>query len=458
MKATGDPSAVMRMRKTLAASGLAVLIGTLAATTVIRLGSNLILTRLLAPEAFGVIGVLSSITVILQLFTDMGFGAFVVRVHEKVDKKFLNVIWTIRLTRNAALTAIMFASADLLAAGFAKPELATPIRAASFLFLVEGLISLHPMMAVRARRVSYTSAVDFAAFLIQLAATIAAAAILRSFWGILIGMYVFTLTKAVFSYALYPGGLHRLAFDRKISQDFWNFARLVVVSSIITIILGQADRVFIGRALSLEILGLYMLAVNFTSAARQLIEAYTNKIVFPLFAETFRQAPEKLDALFYSARRRMTLALAFLLGGGIGGGQLIIRILLDERYLDAGLYLSILCLGPLFLLYRKPAESLMFAKGRIRSTLESNIVRLIWIALAAPLGYYYFGVIGLVFAFALLEAAAAAYWVVKLKQAGILNIREELYILGAAGAGAAIGFGADRLAAELIASGVLPSF
>ena len=446
------------IRKKLAAQALAVLVSTLATTTLLRLGSNLVLTRLLAPEAFGVIGVLAAISTVLQLLTDMGFKAFVIRMQESVDKRFLNVIWTIRLFRSLLLTAIMFASADLLAAAFDKTELATPIRAASLLFALEGLISLHPMVAQRQQRVSYISAVEFAAYLIQLVATIIACIYLRSFWGILVGMYVFAVTNVLFSYLLYPGGLHAIAFNRKVSRDLWNFARFVVLSSIITIVLGQADRIFIGRALSLEALGLYMLALSFTSAARSLIESYCGKVLFPFFAETFRTAPEKLNGLFYSARRRMMLTLAFLLGGGIGGGTLIVRILLDERYLEAGPYLSILCLGPLFMLYRRPAENIMFAKGRIRSTLESNIVSLLWIIVAAPAGYHFFGVIGLVAAFALIDAAAAAYWAVNLGRTGVLQAREEAYILGAALLGAAIGFGADRLAIRLIETGVIPSF
>ncbi len=446
------------VRKRLAAQALAMLVGTMAATTLLRLGSNLILTRLLAPEAFGVVGVLTAISTVLQLLTDMGFKAFVIRVQESVDKRFLNVIWTIRLFRSIALTAIMFASADLLAAAFDKAELATPIRAASFLFALEGLVSLHPMIAQRQQRVSYTSAVEFAAYLIQLAATIVACVYLRSFWGIVLGMYVFAVINVLFSYTLYPGGLHAVAFDRKISRDLWTFARFVVLSSIITIILGQADRIFIGRALSLDALGLYMLALSFTAAARSLIQSYSTKVLFPFFAETFRRAPETLDGLFYSARRRITLTLAFLLGGGIGGGNLVVRILLDERYLGAGLYLSILCIGPLFAMHRRFAEYLMFSKGRIRSTLESNIASLVWIAVAAPVGYHFFGVIGLVAAFALIDASAAAYWAVNLGRAGVLRAREEAYILGAAALGAAIGFGADRLAVRLIETGTIPSF
>ncbi len=445
-------------RRAIAANSVPVMVATIAATNALRIVGNLVLTRILAPEAFGVVGVLSSIAVILQMLTDMGYHAFVVRSREADDRRFLDVIWTIRLVRAAILTIVMFAGAGALSAAFDKPELRTPIMAASFLFLIEAARSMNPIVAERARRVSYVSVVEFAAFILQMAATIAAAFVLKSFWAIIFGMYAGAFVAAVFSYALYPGAPHRLRWDRRISAELWRFARVVVLSSSITLVLSQADKIFIGRTLTLDQFGLYMLAVNLTLAALGLIRTYVLRVLFPLYAETARDAPEALTKIYYAARRRMTLVLAFLLGGGIGGGHLIVRILFDDRYLGAGVYVSLLCLSPLFSLMTLPAEQLLVALGRIRSALEANVVRFCWIVVAAPLGLHYYGVVGLVAAFALIEFAAAIYWQARLRKSGHFNWREEAAPLAVAALGAAIGFGADRLADHLTASGALPAF
>ncbi|MGE0408035.1 MAG: oligosaccharide flippase family protein [Amphiplicatus sp.] len=459
MSAQGRPFLSIRgLRAAAAANSVPVLVGTIAAMNVLRIASNLVLTRLLAPEAFGVVGILSSIQVVLQMATDMGYHAFIVRAREAENPHFLNVVWTVRLIRAVILTIVMLAGAGVLAAAFGKPEIQIPIAAASLLFLFEGLRSLHPFVAERARRVSYITVIEFAVFLLQMTATIAACFLLRSFWGIIVGMYVGAAATTLFSYVFYRGGLHRLAFDRRIGADLWAFARIVVVSSIITIILGQADKIFIGRTLSLDQFGLYMLAVNLTMAAQGLIRPYVQRVLFPLFAETARLAPEKLGEIYYKSRWRMTFGVAFLLGGGVGGGRLLVRILFDDRYLDAGLFVSLLCLTPLFLLATLPAEQLLVALGRIRTALEANVVRLVWIALAAPLGLYLYGVVGLVAAFALIEFAASLYWWTRLRQAGYFDWREEALPIGAALIGATLGFTADRLADYLIATGAVPSF
>lgn len=446
------------LRKSVAANSVPVLITTFTMQNVLRIVSNLVLTRLLAPEAFGVVGVISSINFVLQLLTDAGFYAFVVRSPHADDWRFRNIIWTIRLIRSAVLTTVMFVFAGALAAAFDKPELETPVRAASFLFLLEGVRSLHPITAERARRISYISIVEFSAFLLQMATTITAAYLTKSYWALIIGLYAGDIATAVFSYALYPGGFHRIAFDRETSRELWRFSRFIVSSSIITIVLNQTDKVFIGRALSLDGFGLYMLAANLTAASLALVRAYVIRILFPLFAETARNAAETLDKVYYSARRRMTAILAFLIGGGVGGGHLAVRILFDERYLSAGFYVSLLLLVPLFTLITLPAEQFTIVKGHVRATLEANIVRLIWILVSAPLGLHFFGVIGLVCAFALMEVATAVYWWFRLTRMRVLNLREEAVMLAAAGAGMALGFAADKLVESLIASGVLPAF
>lgn len=454
----GPGGVVRSLRKAIARKGLAVLIGALVAANLLRIASNLVLTRLLAPEAFGVIGVITVVSTVLTMLTDMGFQVFIVRSAKSTDRGFLDVIWTIRLARSVVLTALMFVLAAPLAAAFGKSMLTAPLMAFAPLFFVEGLRSMGPIMAVRARRVSYISVYEFGLLALQIAVTVVAALAIQSYWAIIVGMYVGGAAGVVASYALFPGSARRIAFDRGVSKELWAFSRLVIVSSVITMILGQADKVFIGRALSLDLLGLYMLAVSLANAGQQLITTYVGRVLLPIYAEAARRGRETLATIYYTARWRMTLILGFLLGGGVGGGHLLARILFDDRYLGSGIFISLLCLNPLFQLVTRPAAQALISLGNVRTSVEANIVRLVWVVIAAPAGLHFFGVVGLVAGFALSEAAAAVYWWLRLNAAGLLKGGGEAAPMAAAALGAAIGIGADRLCNYLIASGALPNF
>jgi len=76
-------------------SGSSALALTTVGTNLVRIISTMILTRLLAPEVFGVVGVILSILYTLQMLTDFGLQAYVVRHPQADDQRFLDSVYTI---------------------------------------------------------------------------------------------------------------------------------------------------------------------------------------------------------------------------------------------------------------------------------------------------------------------------------------------------------------------------
>lgn len=451
-------SAIAALRRFVAGHRLGALVGSHAVISLLRIAGNLVLTRLLAPEAFGAVGVITAVSYFLVMLTDLGFNGFVIRHRDGDKPHFLNVVWTVRLARNAILCILMFVFAGPLAAAFGKGELKDAIAICSLIILIDGLRSMSFVLAERQRRVAYMSAIDLAAFVIQTATAILAASMLGTYWAIVISMFAGAIANLVFSYALFAHSGQRPAFDRRILRDLWDFAKFVMPSSAITLVISQADRVVVGRRLDLSEFGLYMIGVNLAGAARGLINSWAVRIIYPQFAELGRTAPETAAESYYPNRRKLALPLAAPLGAMAGGGELLARILFPPEYLGAGVYISLLALGPLLAFVTLPAEMAMVALGRTRGTLEANIVRLAWVALAAPLGLSQAGLLGLVAAFALMDLPVALFWFWRFRQAKMLKLGEETLLLALALAGAGAGYGANLAVNHGIASGVLPAF
>src|SRR5260370_33210440 len=70
----------------------------------IRFGSNLILTRLLAPEMFGVMTIAPIIIIGLAMFSDLGLKQNIVQSVRGHDTHFLNTSWTIQMLRGVLLS------------------------------------------------------------------------------------------------------------------------------------------------------------------------------------------------------------------------------------------------------------------------------------------------------------------------------------------------------------------
>lgn len=458
-----DLSAVSRVRalavriRPALGDGSQVLIASHVTQMALRVGSSLIVTRLLSPDAYGVIGIIMSVAYILNMVSDMGLRAYVTR-HKDGGDEAMQTVWTVRLIRNSIIFAIMFLGAGFFAELYKAPEVALAMRVCALPFLFDGFASLSVNMTERNRGVLRLTAVDFTKFLVITLTTITAAYFLRSYWAIVIAMVTGSLFGLAASYLLLKGPPVRFRLDPAHAKDLWRFWRIIIPSSIITILMTQTNVVVMARYFPISELGKFTIASTLATAVTSLVSEYIMRVFFPRFAQANREKPESAREVYYAAKRFNILLFAFGIGGLIGGGGLLVRILYNEHYLGAGLYLSLLCLIPLARLSAFPAEQAVIAKGFVRASLMANAVRLAWIAVAGPPAYLLGGPLALVAVFCLAETAALPYLLWQLKRFGLLRLQEEGLILAAALAGAIMGFASYASVEALIAAGTIPSF
>lgn len=447
---------VARIRPALG-DGTSTLIGLYVLTAFIRFGSNLIVSRLFAPEAYGAIGIIMSISYVLTMVSDLGLRAYVTR-HPTAEAKLLQTVWTLRLIRNLVLAGVMFFGASGLAGLYSAPEIATGIRVAAALFLLDGLASLSLFTCERERRIIRLSVVEFVRTLFMTVVTIIAAYFLRTYWAVIISMFAASVYSIVASYRFLPGPPMRLRLNINEAADLWRFSRIIIPASIISIILTQTDKFFLANFFPLSELGKFMLASTIAVTMQGLIAQYVMRVSFPRIAQVMRENPDDAPKMFYSSRRRFMLVMAFCIGGVIGGGELVTQILFNDQYRGAGFYLSIVCLQPLFRLMTAPAQQALIAKGFIRAALTANLVRLAWVFAAGSIAFFQFGPLGVVVVMSLAEAATVPFFWWRQRRFDLFNIKDELMAYGAAGVGAALGLAAQTAAAALVAAGYLPAF
>ena len=73
---------------------------------VVRLGSNLILTRLLFPEAFGLMALVNVFMMGVVLLSDLGISQSVMQSKRGDDPVFLDTAWTVQIVRGSILTVV----------------------------------------------------------------------------------------------------------------------------------------------------------------------------------------------------------------------------------------------------------------------------------------------------------------------------------------------------------------
>jgi lipopolysaccharide exporter len=428
--------------------------GILALTTVagivVRTVSSLVLTRILTPSVFGLVGIIGSLFFTLAMITDLGFESFVVR-HARGDQRhFLDVIWTVHAIRGIVLALAGCILAPVIAWGLEKHELLMPLAFASLTLAINGFASFSLIVALKLGQSKKLSVLELVLSIFQTTLCICLALFLRNIWAFIAAMIAQSILRTMLSYALFANSSQRFAGDSAIHREFFAFSRVVLSSSLLTLLISQSDKLFLARVFTLGEFGLYTIAVNLVSVPLGFVGAYVSRIVFPKYTKTWLVDPTAIGSIYYGALRRTAPLYALAAGGLIGGAPLLVSILYDVRYRDSAIYLSLLAVSAALRLPTFAAAEMMTAIGRIRVTLYLNVLRVIWLIVAAPIGYLVHGALGVIFVVGLLEVPALVGSWIWLRKVGILNMRYEVLFLVFLCGGAILGIAASQLGLRVL--------
>ncbi|MCU0668076.1 MAG: oligosaccharide flippase family protein, partial [Myxococcota bacterium] len=119
-----DPVSAAASTGTLASrasrAALASVLGQAAAQG-LRLVGNLVLSYLLFPEAFGLMLIVNTVLLGLQILSDLGLQPAIIRHPRGDDPDFVNTAWTVGVIRGAVLFAIGLALAIPIARFYREP-------------------------------------------------------------------------------------------------------------------------------------------------------------------------------------------------------------------------------------------------------------------------------------------------------------------------------------------------
>lgn len=427
-----------------------VVVATVILNNLLRAASGMILTRLLVPEVFGISGIIASIQFTVTLATDLGFQPFVVRHKDGDDPRFLDTVWTASLLRSLLLALSLLLLAQPLAMLLGKPDLTPIIAASSLTFVFDGLSSTTLLTALRRRMVLRLSIVDVLAQVVQIAVSAVLAYFWRSYWAILVGMLANGAFRAMLSYTLFDDAWRKLRLDRETLRELWAFARYVTGSSVVYLFISQCDKLVLAKLMPLDDFGLYVLAGNLASAPLGFAVAYTARVLYPAYAQMWREGQADLRTKFYARRRLPSLFYTFASGVLIGAAPVIVRFFYTARYGEASVYLQILGISSLLALSSNAAHETLVAAGNVRAALEASLAKMIWLVIAAAIGFATYGVLGLIVAVGLMEVPALLLRWYRLNGCDLLDMKQELVILAAGPVGIACGLLADAFANRLI--------
>lgn len=367
-----------------------------------RLASNLIMTRLLVPEMFGVMALANVFIFGLYLFSDVGLRQNIVQSHRGHVESFLNTIWTIQIIRGFViwLLAMLLSGAmyGVNLAGwwpqdsaYAEPLLPLVIAALSFNAIISGFESTNLATASRNLAIKRATLIDIVSQFLGISFMMAWALFDRSIWAMVAGSIMGVLVKTVLTHTSLPGIRNKLHWDWDDFHEIFNFGKWVFVTSVLGFLSSSGDRLMLGGIMDAAMLGFYSIAYFIFAAMKDMMGKLTSSVVFPALSEVGRDRPAELKATYYKFRLLVDAMLIVAMGFLFAVATLIIDVLYDSRYLPAGAMLQILAVG-LFVVRYDVTGQCFIAIGKPKLLAPLMIIHLMVLYALLPAANHYFGI------------------------------------------------------------------
>jgi lipopolysaccharide exporter len=256
-----------------------------------KLARLLILARLLAPDEFGVAAIAVFVIGCVEVFTEPGVNAALIRSKTCVDE-VLHSAFSLQLFRGVAMCLLVQAATPSIASYFHEPRCVAAIRVVSVWLIARGLAS--PGMAVLAKELSFRRV--FSASLFETFANVVGAIVFglvfRNAVGIALAFVVTEFAKSGISYRLHPYR-PKLSFSWQLWREYANFGRWVLVANVSIFLAHALDGAIVGKVLGSSALGFYAVAVR----AADLIRINLADTVAQIYYSVFSQLQDRVETL-----------------------------------------------------------------------------------------------------------------------------------------------------------------
>ena len=410
--------------------GSAWTLGIFATGQILRVGRNVALAALLFPEAFGLMAIADMFSKGVRMLSDVGFQPNVIRSENADDPRFLNTVWTMQVVRGLLVFGALVALAYPLSRAFAlndpaMGQLAVIMPVAAVGALIAGFHSTSLLMMGREMRLGLRGGIMLTSRVVATAVMIGWAALDPSVWALVSGGIAASIVILALSHRFNTGCDNRFELDRSYAAEILRFGSWIFISTALTFLAMQADRVLLAGLVSLQLLGIYAIAMVAATIPREIFGTLLSSVLLPALARKHRESPDAFHTQVERARRTMLPMAGVCVGGLILFAPAFFHLLYDDRYSDAGWMAQLMAISLWFALLSAFDTQVLLATGDSRSVAASNLANVVVTALAALTGFGAFGVPGFILGFGLGTAAGRLTLAAVCARAGLSSLRVE---------------------------------
>ena len=252
--------------------------GAQGATFALRLGSLMVLARVLEPKDFGLVGMVTAFTGVLNLFRDFGLSAAAVQRTSVTEEESSTLFW-INMLVGVVLGLLAVAAAPAIAAFYHEPKLigVTVLLALGFPINAAGV--QHSALLQRQMRFTTLAVIGVISLVGGAAVAIGGAEAGYGYWALVAMTVVMPLIGTIgfwLSAAWLPGLPHKLAGIRSMMR----FGGTLTLNGLVAYVAYNLEKVLIGRFWGIDAIGIYGRAYQLINIPTENLNSAVGEVAF----------------------------------------------------------------------------------------------------------------------------------------------------------------------------------
>ena len=364
---------VLRMKslRTKTARGGVAKLGAQVITLTLRVGSLMVLARILEPQDFGLVAMVTAVTGVLNMFRDFGLSTATVQ-RQSVSNAQVSMLFWINLLIGLTLSALVLASATVIAKFYDEPRLYSVSLALSATFVLNAVGIQHAAILQRAMRFTTLAAIEVASLFTSVAVGIGAAVAGFGYWSLVAMTLCSPLVYSVsvwIAAAWIPG----LPQTKTGIGSLLHFGGMVTLNGLVVYIAYNLEKVLLGRYWGADALGLYGRAYQLVSIPADNLNAAAGDVVFSALSRV-RDDPPRLKKYFLAGYSLVVAAtLPVTIACALFANDLVM-VLLGAKWSEAVEIFRLLAPTILVFALINPLGWLLFSLGLVGRSLRIALI------------------------------------------------------------------------------------
>lgn len=301
---------------------------------------GIILARLLTPQEFGLVGMITIFIAISSSFINSGFGNALIQKQNCTEIDYSTVFY-FNLLMGIVFFIVLFFTAPTISRFFNEPQLKHLIRVLGVVLIIDALTIIQ--LTILTKRIDFKLQTKISIISSIISGILALAMAFKGFgvWSLVVRQIS---QQAVSSLLLWTWNRWRplLVFSIESFQQLFSFGYKMLISGLIDTLYRNVYYLIIGKYFSMKELGYYTRAVQFQSLPSSNLQTIIGRVSYPVLASIQHDIPRLKEV--YKKVTRSTMLITFLLMMGMAAvSRPMILSLIGDKWEPSIIYLQMLC-------------------------------------------------------------------------------------------------------------------